>query len=1213
MPSPSPDAAPARRRPADSPAASDLSPAPTATLFGTNAASSPDAGYSLQQREQRADDYAGRVKTRISNIESGSEAERNVKFLNARPFKTPSGYFSGGLMAAGLDPDHAIAVHFDNYTGMGRPQSHTASDTRPYQSWQIAAGALRHDRPAQGGTVNFQSMHVDPADQARVNDLESIGAKLQSHWTQDVAGPMQDASGTLAARSGKADAYSARATLQSLQSDKAAFGRLSPQGQQAVNRTQRENGQVIIPNVYGYPLAGHAFIPYQPYDGNYEHRPNQGLMIGLNQGTVSEIRGDKDFANWARKNRDNLLGSFNAADRQGGLDAHWPAAGNVLDDLISGNHATYPGYGSLLSDQRIPAAELFNYTRARGSDYQLKYGNLTAGNNGIASQYQAVNAKDAAWADQTQVFGASAQNWKAAKEFWGNTFGYLPVAGNLGNIVFGAHDSVNGMTAKDRIGGNMAAAISSLQLMHDLAPGAAELTPGKSPALPNPARSDGSHWNYEPRTSEFSFRPPQPESSAAKADLAQGVRPNANNVKEVLPGLTPQGRQNAQHFFRDHGSGDAPMLRNQQDIDNATRFFNGGGKLKLSGGAGGNEPSPPPPRVNTGRRGLAPEVKNRITEYIGQNPHQTDAAVGRAFGVSPQAVGSIRRGIAPPGASGGNVPPTAERRTGVADYVRGHSGESDAAIGKRFNVPRQEVNAIRREIGKPKPVGAGTFVTPAVKARIAEYIHRYPDMTDNQIAQHFWVSPSTVNRVHRTLRAPAQRNAPSATATSATSAPVAGPSSAKDPSPSPSPLMEGLDLDTPLTPGHQQQADEIQATLPGGRNASESASAQARGSATDRGGPPASKRPRIDAPPARQPAAAGQASHDPNQPGTSGATSATAPQAAGSNPSGDSLADYVRQHPGESTRQIARRFNVPARQVVNIRDGLSLESLSGTPLTPELRTEITGHIRQHPEELDSGIARRFNVATPVIPILRRQIGVPRSTGGGFGLSPQRRGAIINYVRQHPLESNATIAQQFSIDPTTVYKIRHQTGLVKTSGRGIPVPPARRNEIADYVRQHPSESDVTVGNRFQVGHSTVNRIRALLDNFSRHATPAATPRPAASPGAPDLHAPAPPPPVGRIRAELEAALPPSDSNQSFADWMLDHLSDAELQRAGNQLDRFRAELENATQPPDHNEPVIQWMLNHLSDEEQQRVNALSEDAFNIEVELIRQYLAQQPPS
>ncbi|MDP0881312.1 hypothetical protein, partial [Klebsiella variicola] len=76
------------------------------------------------------------------------------------------------------------------------------------------------------------------------------------------------------------------------------------------------------------------------------------------------------------------------------------------------------GYQTLLKDKAIPVQELFNYTRARDEDYQLKYGSL----DNISSTYQEQNAKNSIWTDQTEVFGSSQKSWKSAKDFWGNTF-----------------------------------------------------------------------------------------------------------------------------------------------------------------------------------------------------------------------------------------------------------------------------------------------------------------------------------------------------------------------------------------------------------------------------------------------------------------------------------------------------------------------------------------------------------------------------------------------------------------------------------------------------------------------------------------------------------------------------------------------------------------------------------------------------------------------
>lgn len=466
-------------------------------IFKSGIVTAPSDRLTINEREQRVEGYANRVVSQIKKIESGSEGDRNIKFQNVRLFMEPSGYFSAGLLAAGFDPHEKITVKFDTYVGMGVDKKLSNTDKRTYFAWEIAAGVFAHDKVGPGGAINFHSMTIEPTKRRRVKELEAVGNSLQRHWENEISAPMRDASGALTKRSGKADAYVVRGTLQSLRSDKARFEMLSPEGQAAINRTlNRQNGQVIIPNVYGYPLGGYAFVPYTPYDGNYEHRPNQGMMIDLKNGALHEIHGDDSFAQWAKNNRDNLLRSFNASDRQGGLDAHWPKAQHVLDSLILGHTSRYPGYSSLLSDQQIPVRETFNFTRSRGDAYQLKYGDL---NRGLASKYQTLNANNAVWSDKTEVFGSSQQGWKAAKDIWNNTFGYIPVIGNTGNIVFGVHDSLYGMTANERIGGNCAAVISGLQLAHELAPNGMEA--GRA-TLNAPSASDY-NWRYNSQASSF--------------------------------------------------------------------------------------------------------------------------------------------------------------------------------------------------------------------------------------------------------------------------------------------------------------------------------------------------------------------------------------------------------------------------------------------------------------------------------------------------------------------------------------------------------------------------------------------------------------------------------------------------------------------------------------------------------------------------------------
>ena len=506
-------------------------------IYGSVSVSPPTASYTHQEQLQRIDAYADRVVTQIKKIEeSGEENESNIRFQKTRPFLEPAGYFSGGLLAAGFDPHEKITVTFKSYVGKWKPEVETNTDTRTYFAWEIAAGALKHDKPPGGGLLNFQTMEIKPQDRSKINDLEALGAKLQNHWQDDVASTMSDETGELAKHSGKADAYVVLGTLQGLRNDKDAYKMLSPEGRSAVERTLDNKGNVVIPNIYGYPLAGYAFIPYVNYHDNYDTRPNQGLMLDLKNGTVSEIRGDDDFARWAKDNRDALKASFNAEDRQGGKDAHWPSASSVLENLIEGNHAHYPGRKNLLSDKQIPVRELFNYTQSRKKTYHLKFGDLKSG---IASNYQKINANNAVWADQTEVFGSSKQTWKEAKELWGRTFGYVPILGNAGNIVFGTHDSIYGMTADDRVGGTAAAVISGLQLAHELAPFGAEAGLGEAPSASTIAGSEHYGWKYNEQSNRFDFVRKVNAANDSDVSSVANTAPSEPDTPHVSEGVPP--------------------------------------------------------------------------------------------------------------------------------------------------------------------------------------------------------------------------------------------------------------------------------------------------------------------------------------------------------------------------------------------------------------------------------------------------------------------------------------------------------------------------------------------------------------------------------------------------------------------------------------------------------------------------------------------------
>lgn len=137
------------------------------------------------------------------------------------------------------------------------------------------------------------------------------------------------------------------------------------------------------------------------------------------------------------------------------------------------------------------------------------------------------------WADQTDVFGASQQAWKSVKDTWGKTFGNLPIVGNIGNIVFGVHDSLYGKTAGERTGGTAAAVISSLMLAHEVAPGLVEASLGETPITFNSTVTEDYRWNYNSQKSEFELTRVSKVSGDSHPD------PSLNEIESSGPEAPP--------------------------------------------------------------------------------------------------------------------------------------------------------------------------------------------------------------------------------------------------------------------------------------------------------------------------------------------------------------------------------------------------------------------------------------------------------------------------------------------------------------------------------------------------------------------------------------------------------------------------------------------------------------------------------------------------
>ncbi|WP_188793651.1 hypothetical protein [Dyella nitratireducens] len=487
-------------------------------IYGSPRPQPPDASLTLEQRKQRIDAFVERFKSIVEQTKGTyvGEAQANANFICNQSFMTPKGYISAGLLAGGFDPHEKIKVTYTDTTQFpGQVEHVSGSYDRTYEAWEIAAGMHKHDQPDNfGHIVNFKYEDIKSEEaKQKIHDLESIGETLQTSWENDIRAPMSDPGGALAQRAGKADAFMVKTMLESLRQDKVAFGKLSPEAQQTVNRTLDANGPVIIPNLYGYPMEKYAFIPEETNDNG---RPNHGLMLDIRNVTANEIKGDDAAADWLQKNQGIVLGRFNAKDAQGGTDAHWLKPSIVLDNFIHNPSVRLEGpvfHGS------FPVREAFNYTGSATSGYALKSAPLDK----IAAEYATLNANNTSALDQTQVFGPDQQGWKKAENIWNGTFGYVPLIGNAGNIVFGIHDANTGMTAEERRGGFATASISSLQLANEIAVREVVGT-GPSPFTLKVSSAPKWEWKVDPETNEFRLtpRPMEVGNSKAPVEVAEG-------------------------------------------------------------------------------------------------------------------------------------------------------------------------------------------------------------------------------------------------------------------------------------------------------------------------------------------------------------------------------------------------------------------------------------------------------------------------------------------------------------------------------------------------------------------------------------------------------------------------------------------------------------------------------------------------------------------
>lgn len=370
------------------------------------------------------------------------------------------------------------------------------------------------------------------------------------------------------------------------------------------------------------------------------------------------------------------------------------------------------------------------------------------------------------------------------------------------------------------------------------------------------------------------------------------------------------------------------------------------------------------------------------------------------------------------------------------------------------------------------------------------------------------------------------------------------------------------------------------------------------------GGPPDPKRPRPTTHANQDPTpgtsagtSQGSASRS-GQPGGAGQPSATGTPGNRVSPEKRAeIADFLRRHPDMSDAVIARRYGVSRKVVSTVRDHLGLRRASGAGvvLAADRRAAIADYMRQHPHETDAEIARRFDVAGSTIGKIRREFGL-QSYRRSAHLTPERRAAIANYIRDHPAALDGQIAAEFHVSKRTVNLMRHQLGLQRRSGSGVYLSAERKAQMREYIRQHPEMQSADIARHFQVSTSTIKRLR-----YNPEAEPPSQPAPAPSP------APGPSwEPVAGPSTAPGAWKPVAGPSTAPDRWS------PEAPQSTHYGQQGRPEERPGSAPPTvfDDEQVIQWMFGHLPSREVDRIIDLPDDQFAAEIMRIRQRMKDE---
>ena len=277
------------------------------------------------------------------------------------------------------------------------------------------------------------------------------------------------------------------------------------------------------------------------------------------------------------------------------------------------------------------------------------------------------------------------------------------------------------------------------------------------------------------------------------------------------------------------------------------------------------------------------------------------------------------------------------------------------------------------------------------------------------------------------------------------------------------------------------------------------------------------------------------------QPGTSGMGGGGAPYVSAERRI--AIGEHIDTHPGESDAAVAYQFGVRPEDVANVRDERGATRGGRQPLTQTTRNAIVKDIRDNPGLTDLAVARRHGVAASTVNGVRRAAGLPAANPRVVLTEAQRTG-VVNYFLAHPTAVLADVATATGVRRRSVRTV------LATDPRLEPVIEARRAaQLPGRVWLKPPRTQAG-------GHD--------------EQPPAAYP--GAQPGAGAAAWPS------TSTAEANRSLLPSPRREQAIDELMDQLDEAGMAAVDN-------------------ERVLEWMVDNLSDEQLEAVERLPDDEFD----------------